>query len=37
MKKTILLLVFLQVFFSCNGQSTKSLKNDYVQKMEFGL
>lgn len=34
MKKIATLLLFLQIFFSCNGQETKIT---YVQKLEYGL
>jgi hypothetical protein len=34
MKKTAALLLFLQIFLSCNGQETKIT---YVQKLEYGL
>ncbi len=37
MKNMPVLLLLLLLFFSCNGQSTKSTDTTYVQKLEYGL
>ncbi len=37
MKKAVTLLLLLQAFLSCKGQSPKANGTDYVQKLEFGL
>lgn len=37
MKKTLVLLLLLQAFLSCNGQKSKITETTYTQKLEFGL
>lgn len=37
MKNTLLLILFTQVSFSCNGQDNKVTQNTYSQKLEYGL
>lgn len=37
MKKTLVLLLLLQAFLSCNVQKSKITETTYTQKLEFGL
>lgn len=35
--KNILLFLLIQIFFSCNGQDSKTTETTYSQKLEYGL
>ena len=35
--KNILLFILIQIFFSCNGQDSKTTETTYSQKLEYGL